>query len=55
VREDTAADIEARGPFVINGSARIMRLLDSLLESFVEQQRMKIAAGDYVPCYRVQT
>jgi len=55
VREDTAADIEAHGPFVINGSARIMRLLDALLESFVAQQRMKISAGDYEPCYRVTT
>jgi len=30
-----------------------MALLDDLLTSFVEQERMKIAAGSYTPCYRV--
>jgi predicted Rossmann-fold nucleotide-binding protein len=53
VRDDTAAEIEKHGPFEINGSARIMALLDDLLASFVEQKRMKIAAGSYRPCYRV--
>ena len=53
VRDDTAAAIEEHGPFEINGSARIMSLLDDLLASFVDQQRMKIAAGSYKPCYRV--
>ncbi|MEM6511399.1 MAG: nucleotide 5'-monophosphate nucleosidase PpnN [Pseudomonadota bacterium] len=55
VREDTAAAIEAHGPFTINGSQRIMSLLDALLQAFVEQRRMKIAAGDYEPCYEVVT
>ncbi len=53
VREDTAALIERDGPFEINGSASIMRLLDDLLAAFVEQKRMKISGNDYVPCYRV--
>ena len=53
VRDDTAAAIEKHGPFEINGSARIMALLDDLLASFVEQKRMKIAAGSYRPCYRI--
>jgi predicted Rossmann-fold nucleotide-binding protein len=53
VRDDTAAEIEKHGPFRIQGSARIMALLDDLLASFVEQKRMKIAAGTYRPCYRV--
>ena len=53
VRDDTAAAIEQRGPFEIDGSARIMALLDELLASFVEQERMKIAAGSYRPCYRI--
>ena len=54
VREDTAMLIDNEGPFEINGSASIMELLDKLLAAFVEQQRMKIAGGDYVPCYRVR-
>jgi hypothetical protein len=31
-----------------------MAALDSLLQAFVAQRRMKIA-GDYKPCYRVVT
>jgi predicted Rossmann-fold nucleotide-binding protein len=54
VREDTAALIEKDGPFEINGSAKIMSLLDGLLAEFVAQQRMKISGNDYVPCYRVR-
>ena len=53
VREDTAALVEEHGPFEVQGSERIMGLLDDLLASFVEQKRMKINAGAYVPCYRV--
>jgi hypothetical protein len=53
VREDTAALVDEHGPFEMRGSERIMGLLDELLASFVEQKRMKINAGAYVPCYRV--
>jgi predicted Rossmann-fold nucleotide-binding protein len=53
VREDTAALIDAHGPFEMRGSERIMKLLDELLAAYVKQQRMKIASGDYTPCYRV--
>ena len=53
VRDDTAAEIEKHGPFQIHGSTRIMALLDRLLAAFVDQKRMKIAAGSYSPCYRV--
>ena len=53
VREDTAAMIEELGPFRISGSSTYMQPLDELLAAFVEQKRMKISGGDYVPCYRV--
>jgi predicted Rossmann-fold nucleotide-binding protein len=53
VREDTAALIDAHGPFEINGSTQIMTLMDKLLAAFVAQKRMKISGGDYSPCYRV--
>jgi predicted Rossmann-fold nucleotide-binding protein len=53
VREDTAALIDAQGPFEIKGSAQIMSLMDKLLSAFVAQKRMKISGGDYAPCYRV--
>jgi hypothetical protein len=54
VREDTIAEIEAKGPFDIWGSPRIMKLLDKLLAAFVAQGRMKLAAESYTPCYRVR-
>ena len=54
VREDTAALIERDGPFEINGSQRIMDLLDSLLNAFVAERRMKIASGEYQPCYVIK-
>jgi predicted Rossmann-fold nucleotide-binding protein len=53
VREDTAALIDAQGPFEIIGSAKIMSLMDDLLAAFVEQKRMKLSGNDYSPCYRV--
>lgn len=54
VREDTAESIERNGPFEIDGSKRIMGLLDELLGSFVDQHRMKISRGDYDPCYVIK-
>jgi hypothetical protein len=30
-----------------------MRALDTLLQSFVAQQRMKLPGSRYVPCYRI--
>jgi predicted Rossmann-fold nucleotide-binding protein len=53
VHEDTYAAVQDKGPFLINGSKRIMDLLDELLAAFVRQKRMKLASDDYVPCYRV--
>ncbi len=54
VREDTAEQIEKRGPFQIGGSRRIMDMLDKLLAAFVLQQRMKISGKDYDPCYVIK-
>jgi len=54
VREDTAELIERYGPFEINGSQRIMDLLDKLLNGFVANKRMKISSGEYHPCYVIK-
>ena len=54
VREDTAEIIERKGPFEINGSERIMGLMDELLSGFVARHRMKISRGDYEPCYVIK-
>ncbi len=54
VREDTAEEIDRHGPFQLSGSQRIMDLLDTLLKSFVAQQRMKISGREYDPCYVIK-
>jgi predicted Rossmann-fold nucleotide-binding protein len=54
VRDDTAEQIERFGPFEINGSQRVMDMLDKLLAAFVEQKRMKISGRDYDPCYVIK-
>ena len=45
--------IRENGPFKISGDKKIMKLMDNLLTSFVEQQRMKLPGSKYVPCYKV--
>ena len=45
--------IERFGPFEINGEPEILRPLDRLLASFVEQGRMILSASGYQPCYRL--
>ena len=55
VKEEGIRAIEQRGSFVIHGDGDIMRALDAMLASFVEQDRMKLPGGTrYVPCYRVE-
>lgn len=45
--------IREHGPFEISGDKKIMALMDNLLKSFVQQQRMKLPGSKYVPCYKV--
>lgn len=48
--------IEEFGPFMLNGDPKLMSMMDELLVSFVEQNRMKIPGGEpYEPCYKVIT
>ena len=53
VKEHGIRLMRRRGPFEIRGDPAIMALLDTVLGSFVDQGRMKIANGSYEPCYRV--
>ena len=53
VKDDGIRLIRRHGPFEIRGDHAIMGLLDTMLGSFVDQGRMKIASGSYKPCYRV--
>ncbi len=51
VKHDGIRIIEEQGPFEVSGELEIMRSLDGLLRSFVEQKRMKIPGKAYTPCY----
>jgi hypothetical protein len=53
VKDEGIRAIEKYGHFEIPGDAGIMDPLDSLLKSFVAQQRMKLPGTEYVPCYRI--
>ena len=53
IREFGIRAIEEHGKFEIRGDPEIMTLMDSLLSSFVKQQRMKLPGSNYVPCYRI--
>ena len=55
VKDDGIRAIEQHGHFELHGDANIMRLMDSLLSSFVEQHRMKLPGKKYLPCYRIIT
>jgi hypothetical protein len=53
VKDEGIRAIEKYGLFEIQGDARIMEPMDSLLASFVAQHRMKLPGKDYQPCYRI--
>lgn len=53
VKEEGIRAIEEFGLFELRGDAGIMRLMDSLLASFVAQGRMKLSGTHYSPCYRI--
>ncbi len=45
--------IEQHGPFKIHGDSTIMKLMNELLQSFVNQRRMKIDQENFTPCYEI--
>ncbi|HEY7377783.1 MAG TPA: nucleotide 5'-monophosphate nucleosidase PpnN [Steroidobacteraceae bacterium] len=53
VKEVGVKAIEKYGPFEIRGDRAIVSALDTLLTGFVAERRMKIANGQYKPCYRL--
>lgn len=52
IRESGIQQVEEKGPFEIHGEERLMKPLDSLLEAFIAQNRMKLE-GEYKPVYRL--
>ncbi len=55
VKDEGIRQIEKHGLFEIRGDACIMQPMDTLLSSFVNQQRMKLPGKKYTPCYQVIT
>jgi len=53
VKASGIKEVRENGPFDIKGDPKIMALMDRLLKSFVEQERMKLPGTKYQPCYRV--
>ncbi|MCO6524977.1 MAG: DUF3412 domain-containing protein, partial [Candidatus Schmidhempelia sp.] len=46
--------IEKYGPYQLHGDPELMKQLDTLLYSFIAQNRMKLPGGsDYKPCYEL--
>ena len=53
VKREGLEEVKKHGAYEIHGEAKILELLDELLQSFVEQHRMKLPGTTYVPCYRI--
>ncbi|WP_019614647.1 nucleotide 5'-monophosphate nucleosidase PpnN [Psychromonas ossibalaenae] len=53
VKDDGIKSIEEFGPFEIKGEKVLMEKVDRLLESFIEQGRMKLPGTVYTPCYKI--
>ncbi|PIE56616.1 MAG: LOG family protein [Desulfobulbus propionicus] len=51
VKESGISRIEKHGLFELHGEAAIIEPLETLLESFISQQRMRLPGTEYVPCY----
>ncbi len=53
VKEHGVKAVAEKGPYEITGDEEIIKPLGKLLESFVEQKRMKIPTQEYIPCYKI--
>lgn len=53
VKDEGIRTVEQHGPFEIYAEHRIAEQLDSLLASFVEQQRMRLPGTEYTASYRI--
>lgn len=54
IKESGVYIVEKYGVFVLHGERIIAQPLNSLLESFIQQRRMKVEYKKYKPCYRFE-
>ncbi|MDX3773245.1 nucleotide 5'-monophosphate nucleosidase PpnN [Chromatiaceae bacterium AAb-1] len=55
VKDEGIRAIRQHGPFRLSGEPALMNMMDTLLQAFVEQGRMKLPGSKYEPCYRIIT
>ncbi|RLR18198.1 DUF3412 domain-containing protein, partial [Sodalis-like symbiont of Bactericera trigonica] len=53
VKEYGIHAIEQYGPYQLHGDAEIMQHMDTLLQGFGAQHRMKLPGSAYLPCYEI--
>jgi len=53
VKEFGIHAIEKHGRFKLHGAPALMKKMDSLLQGFVAQHRMKLPGSAYIPCYEI--
>ncbi len=53
VKDEGIREIKKHGPYQLNGETSLMEKMDTLLQAFVEQGRMKLPGSKYTPCYVV--
>ncbi len=53
MKENGIHAIEQFGPYKLHGEPQMMKQMDSLLQGFVAQHRMKLPGSAYVPCYEI--
>ncbi|MFT5276755.1 MAG: putative Rossmann-fold nucleotide-binding protein [Glaciecola sp.] len=54
VKAEGIEEIKKHGPYELTGDLELMQKMDVLLNSFVDQGRMKLPGSRYEPCYKVK-
>ena len=54
IKEQGQREVARLGPFQISGDQSVVDQLGNLLDQFVRQKRLKVAAQNYRPCYEVK-
>lgn len=53
IKEEGILAIRKNGPFQLSGDSELMQDMDILLQSFVDNHRMKLPGSHYEPCYEI--
>ena len=53
IKEEGVNLIRQHGPYQLSGETELMDKMDKLLQSFVDQHRMKLPGSHYEPCYEI--